>query len=70
MDHRKIEGTEIFVEWEVCQIVVDIEEEGILVILWWLGSRHPIQFVCCKKKRLDYILFRVHSKNRVRPGKD
>jgi hypothetical protein len=37
MDHGQVEGTEIFVEWEVCQIVVDIEEEGILVILWWLG---------------------------------
>ena len=46
MDHREVERSEIFVEREVCQVVVDIEEERILVILRWLCSRNPIEFIC------------------------
>jgi len=45
MDHCQVQGTEIFVEREVRQIIVDIEEECILVILRWLCARYPIQFV-------------------------
>jgi hypothetical protein len=46
MDHREVERSEIFVEREVCQVVVDIEEERILVILRWLCARNPIEFIC------------------------
>ena len=35
MDHRQVEGPEILVEWEVGQIVIDIEEESVLEVLWW-----------------------------------
>jgi len=35
MDHSQIQWTEIFVEWEIGKIVIDVEEEGILEVLWW-----------------------------------
>jgi len=44
--HRQVQGPEVFVEREVCQVVVDIEEESILVILRWLGTGHPVEFIC------------------------
>ena len=50
MHHRQVQRTEIFVEREVRQIVVDIEEECILVILWWLCARDPIEFICNRKE--------------------
>lgn len=44
--HRQVQRSKIFVEWEVCQIVVDVEEEGILVILRWLRTGDPVKFIC------------------------
>ena len=43
--HRKIEGSEILIEGEICKIVVDVEEKGVLEVLWRLGIRNPIKFV-------------------------
>lgn len=34
--HGKVQGSEILVEWEIGQIIVNIEEEGVLKILWRL----------------------------------
>ena len=45
VDHCEIEWTEIFVEWEVCQVIINIEEERVLVVLRWLCTRNPIQFI-------------------------
>lgn len=42
VDHGEVEGAEVLIEWEVCQIIVNVEKEGILVILGWLRSRHPV----------------------------
>lgn len=41
MDHSKVERSKVLVEWEVSQIIVDIEEKGILEILWRLGITYP-----------------------------
>ena len=46
VDHRQVQGSEIFVEWEVCQVVVDVEEKCILVILRWLCTGDPVKFIC------------------------
>lgn len=45
MDHGQVQGTEVFVEREISQIVVDIEEESILEVLWWFGIGNPVEFV-------------------------
>jgi len=41
MDHSKVERSKVFVEWEVSQIIVDVEEKGILEILWRLCITNP-----------------------------
>ena len=46
MSHGKVEGSKVFVEWEVRQIIVDVEEEGVLEVLWWFGIGNPVEFVC------------------------
>lgn len=43
--HSKVERPEIFIEREVRQVVVNVEEKGVLVILRWVCSRHPVEFV-------------------------
>jgi hypothetical protein len=43
--HGKIKGSKIFVEWEVSEILINIEEESVLVILRRLGIRNPVQFI-------------------------
>ena len=40
--HGKIKWSEIFVEWEVSQVVVDVEEECILEVLRWLLITDPV----------------------------
>ena len=42
VDHREVQGAEVLVEREVGEVVVDIEEEGVLVVLWWLQIGHPV----------------------------
>lgn len=44
MNHGQIQRSKIFVEWEISQVIVDVEEESILIILWWLSIGNPIQF--------------------------
>jgi len=43
--HSQIERSEVLVKWEVCQIVVDIEKEGILEVLRRTCITHPVQFI-------------------------
>ena len=45
MDHCDVEGSEVLVEGEVSQVVVDVKEKCILVVLWWLGACDPVEFV-------------------------
>ena len=40
-----LQRSKILVEWEIRQVVVDVEEESILVILGWLRVRNPKQFI-------------------------
>jgi len=57
--HGEIERTEVFIEWEICQIVINIEEKGIFEILWWLDIRYPVEFVCYDLTRLANNLLLV-----------
>ena len=45
MDHRQVERPEIFIEGEVSQVIVNVEEEGVLVVLRWLRTGHPVELV-------------------------
>lgn len=45
VNHRQIQGTEVLVEWEVGQIIIDIEEESVLVVLRRLRVTNPVQFI-------------------------
>lgn len=45
VDHGQVEGAEVAVEWEVGEVVVDIEEEGVLEVLWGLCITHPVQLI-------------------------
>lgn len=45
VDHGEVKRAEILVEGKVCQIVVYVEEERILVVLWRLEVRDPEQLV-------------------------
>ena len=42
MNHGKVERAEVLVEGEVAQIIIDVEEECVLEILWRLEIRHPV----------------------------
>ena len=46
VDHGQIERPKVLVEWEVGEIVIDIEEECVLEVLWWSQVTNPIEFVC------------------------
>jgi len=46
VDHCEVQRTKILVERKVCQIVIDIEEKGVLIVLWRLQIGHPVQFIC------------------------
>lgn len=48
VNHSKVERSEVLVEWEVSQIVVDIEEECVLEILWRSEVTNPIELICIK----------------------
>jgi hypothetical protein len=43
--HGKIQWSEILVEGHIGQIVVNIEEKGVLVVLWGLEVTQPVKFV-------------------------
>ena len=45
VNHSKVQWAEVLVEWEVSEIVVDVKEECILVVLWCLVIRNPIEFI-------------------------
>lgn len=45
MRHGQIEGTEILVEWHINQIIVYIEKEGVLVVLWGLAVCYPVESI-------------------------
>ena len=45
VDHRQVEWTEVFIEWVVCQVTVDVEKECIFIILRWLSICNPVQLV-------------------------
>jgi len=43
--HCEIERSKVFVEWEVSEIVVNVEEKGILEVLWWSKVTHPVKLI-------------------------
>ena len=45
VNHCQIQGTKVLVEWEVGQIVVNIEEKSVLVVLRRLRVTNPVQFI-------------------------
>lgn len=55
MDHGKVQWPEILVEWHISKIIVNVEEKGILIILWRLIVRYPVQLICKREKKLEFI---------------
>ena len=49
MDHSEVERPKIFIKGEIGEVVVNIEEEGVLVVLRGLAVRHPVELVYIKK---------------------
>lgn len=45
MDHSQVEGAEVFVEWEISEIVVNVKKESVLEVLGRLGVSDPVEFV-------------------------
>lgn len=45
MNVSEVEGPKVFIERRIPQLVVNVEEEGVLDVLGGLGVRDPIQFV-------------------------
>jgi len=45
MHHRQVERAKIFIEGEVCKVVINVEEKGILVVLRRVRSGHPVELV-------------------------
>ena len=45
MDHGQVERTEVFVEGEVGQVAVDVEEEGVLEVLGRFLVSNPVKFI-------------------------
>jgi len=44
--HGEVQRTEVLVEREVGEVVVDVEEEGVLEVLRRLSIADPVEFVC------------------------
>jgi hypothetical protein len=45
VDHGEVERAKVFVEGEVGEVVVNVEKESVLEILWCLSVRNPVEFV-------------------------
>jgi hypothetical protein len=54
VDHGQIEWPKVLVEWEVSEIIVDVEEEGVLEILWWSLVADPIELILDDLNRCSY----------------
>ena len=55
MDHGQIERPKVLVEREVSEIVIDVEEEGVLEVLWWSQVTNPIELVyIIRKMNINY----------------
>ena len=59
MDHGQVQRAEVLVKWEVRQIVVDVEEEGVLEVLRWFCVAHPVEFIYMSRKggKLKYDFY-------------
>ena len=55
MNHGEVKRSKIFVEWEVLQIIVDVEKESIFEILWWFNIGYPVKFIYNKKQFIDFL---------------
>jgi len=55
MHHSKVERTEVLVEREVGQIVVDVEEECVLEVLRRLGIRNEVKLVYNRVKDIGQL---------------
>jgi len=45
MHHSKVKRSKVFVEWEILQIIVNVEKECIFEILWWFDVGNPVKFI-------------------------
>ena len=45
MHVSEVQGPKVTVKWSVSQLVVNVEEEGIMDVLRGLGVRNPVQLV-------------------------
>jgi len=45
MNHCEVKRSKILVEWEVLQIIINIEKECIFEILWWFNIGYPVKFI-------------------------
>lgn len=45
MHHGKIEWPKVLIEWEVLQIIINVEKECVFEILWWFDIGYPIKFI-------------------------
>jgi hypothetical protein len=54
MNHGEVKRSKIFVEWEVLQIIVDVEKESIFEILWWFNIGYPVKFIYNKNSLLSF----------------
>jgi len=43
--HGQVERPEVFIKWHIDEVIVDIEEEGILVVLGRLDVGNPEQAI-------------------------
>lgn len=41
--HGQIQWPKVFVKWHVYEIIIDVEEESFLVVLWGLDVGHPVE---------------------------
>ena len=45
MHHGEVEGAKVFIEWEIDQIVIYVEEKGVSVVLGGTTIGNPVQLV-------------------------
>lgn len=43
--HCEVQGTEVLVEREVSKVIINVEEESVLKVLWRFDVTDPVQLV-------------------------
>ena len=45
VNHCKVQWTEVLIKWKILEIIINVEKEGIFVVLRWLRIRYPKEFI-------------------------